>query len=249
MTEVEITTAVAVLAAARRGSTRIAALNLPAATVAEGHAIQDKVAAVLGEEIGGFKANAPPGQPAVRGAIYARTIFSSPASIAPVLVPDLAVEGEIAFRFLRELPPRDTDYSREEVARASAALPAVEVVSGRLADWRSRPAAEQLADCLNNGALVTGSALSNWAGLEIANLRVATFLNGEKLLEQTGGHPTGDPLGVAVALVNIQRHLGGVKTGQLVTTGSCTGIQTLRPGDRFRVRFEGLGSAELVFEQ
>jgi 2-keto-4-pentenoate hydratase len=245
--EAEIAAAVALLVGARRHSTRIEGLSLPEATVAEGHAIQDKVAAMLGEPIGGYKANAPPGQPAVRGAIYARMIFPSPARIAPILVPDLAVEGEIAFRFLCDLPARDTDYSRQEVARATAVLPAIEVVSGRLADWRSRPAAEQLADCLNNGALVTGLEISNWQSLAVANLRVATFLNGEALSERTGGHPTGDPLGVAVALANIQRHLDGVKAGQLVTTGSCTGIRTLRPGDHFAVAFEGLGRAEAQF--
>jgi 2-keto-4-pentenoate hydratase len=42
------------------------------------------------------------------------------------------------------------------------------------------------------------------------------------------------------------RSQNGVKAGQVVTTGSCTRILSLRPGDRYEVEFEGLGGAELV---
>ncbi len=245
--DAEMEAAIVLLVEARRTDERIAALNYAPDPAEIGHEIQDKVAARLGEPIGGFKANAPPGAPAIRGAIFARMIYGSPARIAAALVPDLAVEGEIAFRFLRGLPARDTDYTRAEVTEAVIALAAIEVVSGRLIDWRSRPAGEQLADCLNNGALVTGGEVADWQHLDIANLPVAAFVNGERILQQLGGHPTGDPLGVAVALANIERRNSGVKAGQIVTTGSCIGIRSLQSGDRFTVTFEGLGSAELVF--
>lgn len=247
MTKEEMAAAIALLAEARLGGGRIAALNATPASEAEGHAIQDQVAARLGDAIGGFKANAPPGQPAVRGAIHARDIFPSPARIPASSVPDLAVEGEIAFLLLRDFPAREAAYTREEVAQAAAVLPAIEVVSGRLADWRSRPALEQLADCLNNGALVPGSPLHDWAELDLKNLPVTASVNGETVWQGQGGHPIGDPLAVAVALVNLKRREDGTKAGQIVTTGSCTGIRRLQPGDRFSVAFAGLGEAELVF--
>ena len=65
-------------------------------------------------------------------------------------------------------------------------------------------------------------------------------------MQHLGGHPIGDPVGVAVALVNLMRKQYGVKAGQVVTTGSCTRILSLQPGDRYEVEFEGLGGAELV---
>ena len=74
------------------------------ASVAEAHIIQDRVAALLGEAVGGFKANAPPGEEPTRGLIYARMMRSSPLRMAPAEVPHLGVEGEIAFRFTRDLP-------------------------------------------------------------------------------------------------------------------------------------------------
>jgi 2-keto-4-pentenoate hydratase len=72
-------------------------------------------------------------------------------------------------------------------------------------------------------------------------------VNGKSRLDQIGGHPTGDPLGVAVVLANIWRENGGVRAGQIVTCGSCTGLKYLKPGDVCSVRFEGLGAAEVTF--
>jgi 2-keto-4-pentenoate hydratase len=246
MTEDEMAAAVAMLVAARRGGPLIEALNAAPASVAQGHEIQDRVAAALGEKVGGFKANAPPNEDPVRGLIYASAIFASPARLAASKVVHEGVEGEIAFRFLVDLPPREAEYSRVEVVKAMSAFAAIEVVSGRYQDRRSRPEMEQLADCLLNGALVLGGELGAWTRLDIANLRVTAWVNGEPVLQHLGGHPIGDPVGVAVALVNLMREQNGVKAGQVVTTGSCTRILYLKPGDRFEVEFEGLGGAELV---
>jgi 2-keto-4-pentenoate hydratase len=246
MTEDEMAAAVAMLVAARRGGGLIEALNATPASAAQGHEIQDRVAMALGEPIGGFKANAPPRDEPVRGLIYASAIFASPARLAASKVVHEGVEGEIAFRFLRDLPPRAEEYARAEVVKAMSAFAAIEVVSGRFSDRRSRPPMEQLADCLLNGALVLGGELVNWARLDIANLRVRVWVNGEPVLQHVGGHPIGDPVGVAVALVNLMRHQTGVTAGQVVTTGSCTRILSLQPGDRYEVEFEELGGAELV---
>jgi 2-keto-4-pentenoate hydratase len=40
----------------------------------------------------------------------------------------------------------------------------------------------------------------------------------------------------------------GVKAGQLVTTGSWTGLRFLKPGDRCTTPFENLGAAEVVLD-
>ena len=86
-----------------------------------------------------------------------------------------------------------------------------------------------------------------WQSLALGKLKVTLTVNGEPVLEQVGGHPTGDPLGIAVALVEMMRGTGGVKAGQFVTCGSCTGLRYLKPGDVCGVSFEGLGTAEVTF--
>jgi 2-keto-4-pentenoate hydratase len=248
MTEPEIVSCAEVLAQARRSGTPIEALPAVPSSVADAHAIQDRVTALLGETVGAFKASAPLGAEPTRGLTFVRMIRPSPARMSPAEVPHLGVEGEIAFRFTRDLPARNELYTREDVAGAVAALPAIEVVSGRLRDPRTRPALEQLADSMAFGALVPGAEMPDWSQLDLPRLRVTLSVNGEPVLQRQGGHPIDDPLGVALALANMMRQSHGVKSGQLVTTGSWTGLRFLKPGDRCAVQFEHLGTAEVAFD-
>lgn len=245
----QIAHAARLLTEARRSGVPIA--ELPAQcrpeSVADAHAIQDAVTEQLAQPVGAFKANAPPDAEPNRGIIYAPTINSSPARIPASDVPLCGVEGEIAFRFTRDLPPRPSAYSRDEVTAAMEACTAIEVVHSRYQDHAARSFLEKLADCISNGAFVPAAARADWKGLDLPNLHVRLTVNGETVLEQDGGHPTRDPVGVAVALVNMMRTGPGVRAGQYVTCGSCTGLRFLKPGDQCSVEFQGLGRAELTF--
>jgi 2-keto-4-pentenoate hydratase len=245
----DIATAATLLVAARREGRRIGPLPTASrpASVTEAHAIQDGVTAALGTPIGAFKANAPAGAEPTRGVIYAPTIYASPARIPVAVVAQCGVEGEVAFRFHRDLPPRATPYTREEVAAAVEACAAIEPVTSRYADPDAATPLEKLADSIANGAFVHGKTVKDWQRLDLGKLKVTLTVNGVPVLEQIGGHPTGDPLGIAVALVELMRPTTGVAAGQYVTCGSCTGLRYLKPGDTCGVRFEGLGEAELTF--
>ncbi len=231
------------LVRARRGGPRVEGLTPPPASVAEAHAIQDAVTAKLGETVGAYKANAPKGEEPTRGIVYARTIRPSPATLSAAEAGDRGVEGEVAFRFTRALPKRANAYTREEVTDAVEACAAIEVVSSRFAHHTQRSVLEKLADSVSNGAFVPADTKRDWRGLDLGKLHVTLRVNGETVLEQDGGHPTGDPLGVAVALVNMV----GVTAGQYVTCGSFTGLRFLKPGDRCTATFAGLGEASVSF--
>ena len=271
MEPTRIAEAAALLVAAREKRSRIGLL--PEAcrprTVADAHAIQDAVTAMLGVAVGAFKANLPPvgdptraaGDPStsravdtprtiasgVRAPIYAPAIHASPARMSAMETPQCGVEGEIAFRFRRDLPWRPTPYTRDDIAAAIDACAAIEVVTSRFADPDAASPLEKLADGINNGAFVHGAPIKAWQELELGKLKVTLTVNGSTVLEQVGGHPTGDPLGIAVTLVEMMRGAGGVKAGQMVTCGSCTGLRYLKPGDVCGVRFEGLGAVEVMF--
>lgn len=249
MDQQQIEQAAALLVQARRSMRPIAGLPEPLrpTSIAEAHAIQDAITAALGKRVGAYKANAPAGGDPTRGVIYDGTILPSPARIPAAQVPACGVEGEVAFIFRRDLPARAADYTRDEVAAAVDALAAIEVVDSRYADRTKVSALETLADSISNGAFVHAAPLAGWRGLELGKLKVTLTVNDAVVLEQTGGHPTGDPLGVAVALVNMMRLRDGVHAGQFVTCGSCTGLRFLQPGDVCGVRFDGLGVAEVAF--
>lgn len=246
MTEAEIAAAAEILAQARRTGTQIEGLPVTPASVAEGHEIQDRAAALVGEPIGAFKAGAPPDAEPTRGLIEARMVRPSPARITAAEAPHRGVEGETAFKFTRDLPARSAPYTREEIAAAVSVLPVIEVVSSRFREPMSRPKLEQLADNGINAGLVTGPETADWSHLDLAKLKMSFIVNGETQIERVGGHPTDDPIAGAVALANMMP--GGVKAGQIVTTGSWTGLPFMKPGDRCVIRFEGLGEAEVVFD-
>jgi 2-keto-4-pentenoate hydratase len=216
-------------------------------SVAEAHAIQDATTAALGKRVGAFKATNPPNGEPTRGLIYADTLHPTPASIPAASVPACGVEGEVAFTFRRDLPPRPQPYAHDEVAAAVEALAAIEVVDSRYSDRTKVSNLENLADSVSNGAFVHAAPLPGWRGLELGRLRVTLMVNGATVLSQEGGHPTGDPLGVAVALVNMMCDQDGVRVGQFVTCGTFTGLRFLKPGDVCEVIFNGLGAARVTF--
>lgn len=245
-----IAEAAGLLAGARISGTRIAALPAGATpqSVREAHAIQDEVVKRTGAEVGAYKANAPTASSeGMRGLIFAPVIRASPAVFPTAEAPQCGIEGEVAFRFRRDLPPRAAPYSREEVASALDACAAIEVVSSRYADSDTATVLDKLADNVSNGGFVHGALREDWQGLDLAQIKVKLTVNGTVVVEKPGGHPINDPLGVAVALVEMMREAGGVKAGQYVTCGSYTGLRYFKPGDRCHVVFEGLGGAELTF--
>jgi 2-keto-4-pentenoate hydratase len=263
---VRIEAAAAYLAEARRSFSRVE--RLPEAcrpsSIGEAHAIQDAVTAALGETVGAYKATAPrpAASPAVednttsapwlvpegvRAPIFQSTIYASPADVPSRQMPQCGVEGEVAFRFRHNLLPRSHPYSRDEIIASVDAHPAIEVVSSRFLHPDEASFLERLADCVSNGGFAYGPAAADWRDLDLAHLKVTLTVNGTNVVEQRGGHPTGDLLAIVAAVVEMMRESIGLKAGQFVTCGSFTGLRYLNPGDACRVEFEGLGAAELTF--
>ena len=246
MNQENIDAAVALLVAARR--TRVWLDGLPAgsepADLAEAHAIQDATAAALGESVAGWKVSSYQGQ-VMRGVLLGSCLLQSPATTSASQVPMLGLEGEIGFRFDRDLPPRDREYSREEVAAAATAFVGIEIVATRYANYEATPTLHRTADCMSNGVYVVGTVRPDWREHALDKLEVTLAINGEIIVRQRGQHPTRDPLLPAIALVNHLRTTSGVRAGQVITTGTCTGMPFGRPGDHVTVSFTDFGTAEI----
>jgi 2-keto-4-pentenoate hydratase len=249
MNKQQIERAAHVLVQARRDMKPLDGLpeGLKPKSIAEAHAIQDEVSHQLGQLIGGFKAMAPAEGEPTRGIIYGGTIHGSPCQLPAPLVPQCGVEAEVAFIFRRDLPARDKPYTRNEVAAVLEACAAIEVVHSRYAQKAPVSNLEKLADSISNGALVHSVPTDDWRGLQFGKIHVTMSVNGKVRHDKSGGHPTGDPVGVACVLANLWREKGGVRAGQFITCGSYTGLDYLKPGDTCAVKFEGLGAAEVKF--
>jgi 2-keto-4-pentenoate hydratase len=248
MSPESIAQAAALLIQARRSGVRLD--GLPAScrpqSVDEAHAIQDATVAGLGERVAGWKVASALDGKIVHGAILQSRIVASGGAISAAEVPLLGVEAEIAFRFDRELPPRDRPYDYAEVAAAVTAFAAIEIVDSRFRDYPRAPLIERIADFVSNGAFVEGTAQPGWRAFDLATLDARLELDGDALVRRIGGHPAGDPLLPALDLVNDLRRTSGVPAGRFMTTGTFTGLNFAKPGQRVRAVFEGFGHAEVT---
>jgi 2-keto-4-pentenoate hydratase len=248
MDEVAIRQATALLIEARRTGVLLEGLP-PAcqpATVAEAEAIQASVIAALGEPIAGWKVATLNGE-VMGGAILVSRCYQSPVRIAAGSMPLRGIEAEIAFRFDRDMPAREAAYDYAEVVASVTALAAIEIVDSRFRDYRNTPLLDKAADCVSNGGFVAGTLQPDWRSLDLAKVAVTLMIDGKPAVSKIGGHPTGDPLLPAVALVNARRSGAGVRAGQIMTTGTYTGLTFVEPGARVAAIFDGVGSAELQF--
>jgi 2-keto-4-pentenoate hydratase len=240
--------AVAALVQARRSRCRIASLppGSSPATLAEAHAVQDATVMALGDRVAGWKVAITAQHEVMRGVILGSRLLPSPAGIPAADVPLLGIEAEIGFLFARPLPPRAAAYRLEEVAAASIAVAGIEIVASRFTDYAGTPLLDRTADCMSNGAYILGTRRHDWHGTDLSQLEATLRINGTVVIRKTAGHPAGNPIVPAVALANELRHGPGIAIGQIVTTGTYTGLHHASPGDAVSIAFTGFGAAEVT---
>ncbi len=217
---------------------------------AEAYAIQDAVAASLGP-IEGWKVGAggPEETPAC-APLLAGSVLASPARLDPARHPLRGIEAEIAFRFARDLPPRETDYFPIEVIQAiESACAAIEVCECRFRDRATLDPLSKLADNNLNAALVTGGPWDGWPDLTIDCQAVRLSFDDRVLVEKHGGNTAGDVIRLLVWLANHLRRRGqGIGRGQVVTTGSWTGLIPAGPARQIAAEFSGVGASIVRFQ-
>ena len=73
-------------------------------------------------------------------------------------------------------------------------------------------------------------------------------VNGEVVVEGDGREVLGDPINALMWLVNEHANSReGLRSGQYVTCGSCTGLYKAPAGCDARATFEGLGEVNVKF--
>lgn len=211
----------------------------------ESYAIQDLVIRELGP-IGGWKVGArtPQAEPNC-APLPASLVFTSGHAFGGQF-PLCLVEAEVGFTFARALPPRGAAYVEGDVLGALASVHAtIEVLDTRLAAYPAVEPATNLADFGANGALVVGPPRTHDLRVDAPSLRLAVHCNSQVALEKTGGNTAGDVFRLLVWLANhAATRTGGLRAGQVVTTGSCIGAYRVAPGTRVRALFDGIPGVE-----
>lgn len=234
-----------------------AAVALPA-TLDEAYAVQAQMTALTGAAIIGFKVGSTsleaqrllgttePGA----APMLAPFAWDSPA-IVPISAAHMpAVEGEFAFKLGADLPPRAAPYTRDDVGAAVAAVAgAIEVVGTRFAGGLAgKGRLLTTADGGVNIGFVAGSWTTDWPNLDLPSHPVSMSINGVARGSGMGARALGDPMNVLVWAANKLSTQGcGLSAGQVVSTGTCTGLDAVRPGDRAVADFGSLGRVEIYF--
>lgn len=219
----------------------------------EAYRIQDRVAHALGWfrdarattwKVGAASVTATP----IAVPLPPEGVVRSPARFPAGTFHAMGIEAEIAFRF-RDAVDADAVGMNFDWGRVVGELVVtIEVVDSRIRDGGKAPALVKLADAQLHGALVVGDAIP-WRPLDWRQLRAVVRSNGSVDADTRGGHPLGDPTVLLPWFVrHVAQRTGGVRTGDLVTAGTWTGIVPARPGDAVEAEFEGVGRVEVRFD-
>jgi 2-keto-4-pentenoate hydratase len=186
--------------------------------------------------------------------------FAAPL-LAPHCLPDgteiavvpgqsFGLETEFLLALGEDLPARPEPWRHDEVAAAiDYVAPAFEVVACRFAGGFKGNGLLAIADFGGNAAVVQGAPVCDWRRFDLASHRLRLSINGEETVAGSGSALIfGDPI-AAVAWVANQPQLAprGLRRGEIVMTGTCTGLAALKAGDRAAADFGELGRVHARF--
>jgi 2-keto-4-pentenoate hydratase len=184
------------------------------------------------------------------GRLLSRFVYQSPARVPAGDFSMRVTEPEFAFRMAKDLLPSGAPYGMGSLTTAvDAVFPAIEIVQARYIDWTKVDVPSLIADNGCNGAWICGPAYPDWHAVDFPSQEVRLEVNGEEIRRGRGNAVMGHPLRALAWLANILcEQGGGLRAGDLVSTGTCMDVYEAKPGDRIHVDFGKIGTAELLYE-
>jgi len=155
-------------------------------------------------------------------------------------------EAEIAL--ILQSPLRGPGVSAADVLAATGSIaPCFEIVDSRIAGWDIR-IVDTVADNASCGLFVLGAARVPPMGLDLAALEVRVRKNGVPLSRGLGSAVQGSPLAAVAWLANTLGRYGvTLDAGDVILSGSLVPLEPARPGDRFELELDHVGTASVQF--
>ncbi len=181
------------------------------------------------------------------GPVFADRVVASGAAVE--LPPGfLGFECELALRLGADLPAKPGGYDATGLAIAvDGVVLAIEVVATRQRLNGMGDARVAACDFGFNHGLVLGPTLAPPPLDRLAEVEVVALVDGAEVGRGAGRDALGHPL---EALAWLTRQGVGLEAGQIVSTGTCTGIARLLPGQRATATYTDGGKplGEVTFE-
>ncbi|MGO4257244.1 2-keto-4-pentenoate hydratase [Marmoricola sp. RAF53] len=184
---------------------------------------------------------------------YGAAADGRPISMATLVQP--RVEAEVAFRLGKDIDVPEDEITLELVRDAvEVALPALEIVDSRIADWNIE-FTDTVADNASSGLFVIGTdaqplAGPGLAGCEPVGVVMELSINDEVRSSGNGAACLGDPLEALRWLAVQSARFGDpLRAGQLILSGALGPFVPFAPGDRVVASISGFAPLAVVFEE
>jgi 2-keto-4-pentenoate hydratase len=184
------------------------------------------------------------------GPLFAPHVHQSGAEVKLEAAHRPGLESEFLVALAADLPPRARPYERDEAAAAVDFLaPAFEIIGCRFEGGLVGKGVLVIADGGANAAIVRGEPVREWRRFDLGDRPVRLSLNGDEVASGSSSDLVfGDPVGAIAWLANQPALAGrGLKRGDLVMTGTCTGLTQIQAGDRAEADFGELGRVRASF--
>ncbi|RYY29386.1 MAG: 2-keto-4-pentenoate hydratase [Sphingomonadales bacterium] len=156
------------------------------------------------------------------------------------------VEAEIAFVLGRDLDDAELPLGRL-VQAIDFALPAIEIVDSRIADWKIS-ILDTIADNASSGAYVLGGAPVKIDTLDLRLCGMVMEHQGEAVSIGCGAACLGNPLAAALWLARTMARSGRpLKAGDTILSGALGPMIAAKAGGAYQARIKGLGSVNVRF--
>jgi 2-keto-4-pentenoate hydratase len=156
------------------------------------------------------------------------------------------IEAELAFVMEQDLAGPGVTVARALTAIAGA-LPAVEIVDSRVADWQIK-LVDTVADNASSGLLVVGGNLRKVTDIDLRLLGVMVTRHGEVVDTGAGAAVLGNPARCVAWLANKLAPFGAsLRAGDVILPGAVHRMIGVTPGDVFRAEFAYLGAVTARF--
>lgn len=197
--------------------------------------------------VGGYKIGGPPTDDPFYAPMPRGWMAASGSTLKGIRY--RGVEAELAFLMGKDLPPRSTPYTREEVIDAIASFhPAIEVLEMAWPTTEGKEKFTLFGDMQQHGGFVYGAAIPGWQKLDLTQESVKLTIDGKLIMEKTASNPAGtDLVRLPVFLANQGARTGGLKKGEWITTGSWTGNTPAGANSTVNVEFKNAGGVSLQF--
>lgn len=184
--------------------------------------------------------------------IYGRVYFAraTPVSVVHSRLASPIPEIEYQARLGNDLPPREKAYTVEEVTDAVESLhPGLELAECRFVhDAMFPPLPAILADGAGSGTIIYGPPIADWRRRDIAGQEVTLSSHGKIRRKGTAAAALDHPMVPLAWLANELSRTGiGMKAGQMISTGTLSGMLAPKPGETFIADFGPFGSVSLAF--